>query len=60
MLDKTMAEKNLYAVMDGDKGQKVCWSAETGWDLGFKAPPFPFRKVQKLQHAIEEATAAPW
>jgi len=36
MLDKTMAEKNLYAVMDGDKGQKV----------------------QKLQHAIEEATAA--
>ena len=32
MLDKTMAEKNLYAVMDGDKGQKVCWSAEFGWD----------------------------
>ena len=81
MLDKTMAEKNLYAVMDGDKGQKVCWSAEFGWDrwdlchgvhgvccnlqiciraLGFTAPPFPFRKVQKLQHAIEEATAAPW
>lgn len=29
---------------------------------GFTAPPFSFagRKVQKLQHAIEEATAAPW
>eukprot|EP00434_Breviolum_minutum_P040661 symbB.v1.2.036142.t1/scaffold5034.1/size31624/1 len=36
LINQTMAEKNLYAVMDGDKGQKV----------------------QKLQHAIEEATAA--